>query len=131
MRFIEPPKSPEQETITMKQTLIRSLALLISAVMLIGLIPTAISAKEPATVKASGTTRLVLATQDFIDFNDNATLKMEFAEPMPLGEYVLPMTNISEDAAEQIGVWTSPAAPDTVLLGTLAEFDLERGEEYD
>ena len=307
-----PPKSPEQEAITMKQTLIRSLALLIAAVMLMGLIPMAISAKEPATVKAAGTTRLVLAdvydkitpvgetiylektlgepyfdrvrkgdsltfrvnvakggtynwgmvtgwaagaghgtftlmvdgteaskiinqvggagwrswldttpatveltegeheitiifhtdgpnvyaikfapagedivaegsktslcgpdsgapvqitqtyaiqfnmtvpwsyiavgcpsynnnkgslrfelfkwnenydktvagkvlgTQDFIDFNDNATLKMEFAEPMPLGEYVLLMTNISEDAAEQIGVWTSTAAPDTV-----------------
>ena len=59
MRFIEPPKSPEQETITMKQTLIRSLALLISAVMLIGLIPTAISAKEPATVKASGPLTLI------------------------------------------------------------------------
>ena len=55
-----------------------------------------------------------LATQDFVDFNDNATLKMEFAETMPLGEYVLLMTNISEDAAEQVGVWTSPAAPETV-----------------
>ena len=45
----------------MKQILIRSLAFLIAAVMLMGLIPMAISAKEPATVKAAGTTRLVLA----------------------------------------------------------------------
>ena len=55
-----------------------------------------------------------LATKDFVDFNDNATLKMEFAENMPLGEYVLLMTNISEDAAEQVGVWTCPKAFDTI-----------------
>ena len=56
----------------------------------------------------------VLATQDFVDYNDNATLKMEFTENMPLGEYVLLITNISGDDAEQVGVWTSSTAPDTV-----------------
>ena len=30
------------------------------------------------------------------------------------GEYVLRLTNISEDANEQIGVWTSPTAPENV-----------------
>ena len=52
-----------------------------------------------------------LATQDFIDFNDNATLKLKFGHNMDAGEYVLRLTNISEDANEQIGVWTSPTAP--------------------
>lgn len=55
-----------------------------------------------------------LATQDFIDFNDNATLKLKFGHNMDAGEYVLRLTNISEDANEQIGVWTSPTAPENV-----------------
>ncbi len=55
-----------------------------------------------------------LATQDFVDFNDNATLKLSFGSNMAAGEYVLRLTNISEDANEQVGVWTSPTAPANV-----------------
>lgn len=53
----------------------------------------------------------VLASQDYIDFNDNATLRLEFEPEMSLGEYVLRITNISDDANEQVGIWTSPSAP--------------------
>lgn len=55
-----------------------------------------------------------VATQEFIDFNDNANLTMKFDEYMPMGEYVLRLTNISTDTAEQVGVWTSREAPENI-----------------
>ncbi len=55
-----------------------------------------------------------LASKEFIDFKDNANLTMEFGKTMPLGEYVLLITNISSDASEQVGIWTSPAGREGV-----------------
>ena len=55
-----------------------------------------------------------LASQDFIDFNDNATLRLQFANNMSAGEYLLRLTNISEDPDEAVGVWTSPTGPKNV-----------------
>lgn len=67
--------------------------------------------KENYRKTVSGT---VLASEDFVDFNDNATLKLSFGGNMTAGEYVLRITNISEDKSEQVGVWTSPDAPEHV-----------------
>lgn len=55
-----------------------------------------------------------LASEDYVDFNDNATLLMRFAGGMTAGEYLLLITNISEDSSEQVGLWTSPASPDNI-----------------
>ena len=55
-----------------------------------------------------------LANKDFIDFEDNATLLMAFDKTMVLGEYLLRITNISEDPAEQVGLWMSNDSPDGV-----------------
>ncbi len=55
-----------------------------------------------------------VATETFMDFSDNANLTMRFETAMPLGEYVLRLTNISEDRSEQVGVWTSKTAPDHI-----------------
>ncbi len=54
-----------------------------------------------------------LATADFIDYKDNETLKFEF-DRMEAGEYLLKITNISENKAEAVGVWTSPGSPANV-----------------
>ncbi len=62
-----------------------------------------------ATVEAQA-----LASEDFLDFNDNATLRLVMNQNAPAGEYVLRITNISEDANEQVGVWTSPTCPENV-----------------
>ncbi len=48
-----------------------------------------------------------LAEQDFVDYNDNAMLQMKLEPSMDQGEYVLLITNISEDKSEQVGVWAS------------------------
>lgn len=71
-----------------------------------------------------------LATQDYVDFIDNASLSLSFAEGMPAGEYVLLLTNISEDASEQVGIWTSTEAPDTIrcYLNGTSVANAPRGE---
>ncbi len=56
----------------------------------------------------------VLATKDFINFKDNETLKLTLNAKQSAGEYLLLMTNISDSATEQIGVWTSSQAPANV-----------------
>ena len=55
-----------------------------------------------------------LASKDFVNFNDNATLKLDCGKELPAGEYVLRLSNVSEDRTEQIGVWTSKTAPANV-----------------
>ncbi len=56
----------------------------------------------------------VLATREFIDYGDNETLVLEAETTWPAGEYILLLTNISENRAEQVGVWTSKTAPANV-----------------
>ncbi len=55
-----------------------------------------------------------VATKDFVDYKDNATLEMIFGEAMALGEYVLLLTNISTDATEKVGLWASAETKDNV-----------------
>ncbi len=55
-----------------------------------------------------------ILTEDFIDYPDNATLEMTSDTPIPLGEYILRISNISEDGAEQVGVWASPVHVENV-----------------
>ena len=54
-----------------------------------------------------------IATEDFVDFADNLTLKFLFDE-VPAGEYLLYMENITGNSAEQVGYWGYAAARENV-----------------
>ncbi len=49
----------------------------------------------------------VLASEEFVDYADNATLQLAFDSPMEKGEYILLITNTSADPNEQVGVWAT------------------------
>ncbi len=48
-----------------------------------------------------------ILSAEFIDYNDNAYLEMTSDTPIPLGEYVLLISNISSNSSEQVGFWGS------------------------
>lgn len=54
-----------------------------------------------------------VATQDFINFEDNATLRFLFSET-EAGEYLIYMENISENTAEEVGSWGYSKARDNI-----------------
>ena len=56
----------------------------------------------------------VILTADHINFNDNASLALKSNSQIDAGEYLLVMTNISDDKSDQIGIWTNPASPANV-----------------
>ncbi len=64
-----------------------------------------------------------IATQEFVNFQDNANLTMKFDQPVSLGEYVLLLTNTSAPG-EQVGVWTS-TTPTNQLRSFLAGVEIE------
>ncbi len=48
-----------------------------------------------------------ILSAEFIDYKDNAYLEMTSDTPIPLGEYVLLVSNISSDGSEEVGFWGS------------------------
>ena len=56
-----------------------------------------------------------LATEDFVDFADNLTLKFLFDE-VDAGEYLLYMENITDNASEAVGYWGYAAARENVRV---------------
>ena len=72
----------------MKKTALRMVTLLLTAAMLLSLIPMAVSAKDPTTVKGSGTTRIVLA-----DAYDKIT---------PVGETIYLETTLGEPYFDRV-----------------------------
>ena len=56
-----------------------------------------------------------IATEDFVDFADNLTLKFLFDE-VEAGEYLLYMENITGNASEQVGYWGYAAARENVRV---------------
>ena len=64
-----------------------------------------------------------VATEDFVDFADNLTLKFHFDE-VEAGEYLLYMENITGNPAEDVGYWGYAAAREHVrAYKNNAEFD--------